>query len=162
MDYRIPMNRLAVALRLADGTEKKADIFLHTSSESHSGPETVDEFLNSPRAFIPCLLTETSDPFLCNKETIVAMAGVEDGSYVQREEGTQPTAIHRVRVKLHGGFGLEGDLHVFLPAENCRVSDFLNTSEPFFPVRTGEGRVSYVHRKFVDEVVPLQESSRNG
>jgi hypothetical protein len=158
MDYRIPMNRLEVRLRLSDGTEKRADIFLHTASESHSGPETVDEFLNSARAFIPCLLTETSDPFLCNKETIVSMAGVEDGAYILREEGTSPTAIHRVRITLSGGVLIEGDLHVFLPTENCRVSDFLNSTESFFPLRVADGRVTYVHRRYVDQVVPLLEN----
>lgn len=160
MDYRIPMNRLPVVLRLSDGTQKRADIFLHTTSDTHSGAETADEFLNSARAFIPCLLTETSDPFLCNKETIVSMGEIEDGPYVLREEGSEPTAIHRVRVRLSGGVTAEGDLHVYLPAENCRVSDFLNSSEPFFPIRTAPGRVTYVHRKFVDEVVPLQEAPR--
>jgi len=161
MDYRIPMNRLQVRLRLSDGNEKAADIFLHTTSESHTGCETVDEFLNSPRSFIPCLLTETSDPFLCNKETIVYMDGVADGEYVLRDEGAAPTAIHKVRIRLAGDTSLEGNLHVFLPSENCRVSDFLNSTDAFFPVRCEGTRVAYVHRKYVEEVVPIQEAPRS-
>jgi hypothetical protein len=158
MDYRIPMNRLSVRLRLSDGGEKAADVFLHTASGVHDGVETMDEFLNSSRAFIPCLLSETSDPFLCNKETIVLVGGIREPAYVERSDA-EPTATHRVKIRLAGDFRLEGELRVFLPSEGCRVSDFLNSSEPFFPVHAADG-VSYVHRKYVEEVVPIQESSR--
>jgi len=160
MDYRIPMNRLSIQLRLADGSEKNADIFLHTVSDSHSGPETVDEFLNGPRSFIPCLLTESSDPYLCNKEMILSVEGVEDGEVILRDAGSEPTAVHRVRIGLAGGRRFEGDLQVWLPAESCRVSDFLNAADQFFPVHREDGTVTYVHRKFVEDVVPLQEASR--
>ncbi len=162
MDYRIPMNRLQVLLNLSDGSSKRADIFLHTTSDAHSGIETVDEFLNSPRSFIPCLLTETSDPFLCNKETIVSMDGIEDGVYILREQGVEPTAVHKVKVRVTGNGLVEGDLRVYLPSENCRVSDFLNMTEPFFPVHREGGVVSYVHRKYVEEVIPIQEAPRSG
>ena len=50
---RVPTVPVEAVILLADGARQEVCVFLANASPFHEGPETLDEFLNSARPFLP-------------------------------------------------------------------------------------------------------------
>lgn len=146
--YRLPTAPIEVKLTLSGGRTEEAVFFLSPLSDSHSGPETLDEFLNKDRAFLAARSKESGRNFLVNRLAIVSVEASADAPLLSRREEIVATAIDLVRLELTAGAPLEGTLLVVGPPESSRVSDFFNLKETFVPLEMGE-RVVFVNKEHV-------------
>lgn len=147
--YRIPTRQCEATLVLADRREE-VTIFLSPRSQMHPDGESVDEFLESDRAFVPVRGSEARDQ-LVNRETILCLEVDTDApTFLQREESGGGT-LEMVRVELEGGAVVEGALRMLGPVQSRRVSDIFNGPQRFLPLEAGS-RIIYVNKRRVVRV----------
>jgi hypothetical protein len=149
--YRVPTVPVAVRLTLSIGEAEEVLLFLSMYSESHSGPETLDEFLNRDRSFLPVRSKTTDRSFIVNRSAVVAAEAGADAPVLFRLEEAVASSIDLVQVQLSNGTSVEGTLLLSAPPEHARVSDFFNRKEIFLPLETGE-RVVYLNKQHVVSV----------
>ncbi len=153
--YRTPTRAVDVELSITGGRTEEIEVevtlYLSTLSETHAGPETVEEALNSGRHFLPVRLRETDQTILVRLGAIrTVTVGDDDGDVLPREESL--ASVDLVRLELDGGETIEGTLQTVLPPERPRLSDYFNFSKmKFVPLAVDEG-VVYVNRDFISIV----------
>lgn len=122
-------------------------------AELHEGPETLLELLNAPARVLPLELDGDEGVLLLARariEWVEPGAGV-DARFV-RPATWMTTREENVCVRLAGGEQLEGVLAMEMPHEFNRASDYLNTDEDFFPLRTDAG-TRLIHKARVVDVL---------
>jgi hypothetical protein len=126
-------------------------LFLATVSETHYGPETVEEALNHERDFLPVRARETEQTFLVRRRAIRTVTVGEDEPEAEfHQDGL--AAVDLVRIELEGGEIVEGTLATVQPPEKPRLSDFFNYNKAtFIPLAVDDG-VTYVNRDFISIV----------
>jgi len=133
---------------------------LAPQSALHDGPETILELLNSPVRVIPFILTEHSTVLLLtrlNIDWVIAGHGVDP--HLVSPKTYAVTREESVHITFNDGRGVSGLLQMELPQGMNRASDFLNTPEEFFPMRTRVGIV-IVNKGRVRDVTVTQISPR--
>ena len=106
-------------------------------SPFHDGSETLDEFFNAPRLFLP-VHGEDGRPALVGRQAIVAAKAPRSAPLISRLPGRVPEAIYFLKLHLETGQILEGTLLASLPSVSSRVSDAFNQSEEFVPIEGAE------------------------
>lgn len=150
--YRVPTEAVQARIRVHSGKEFQVTFFLSSLSETHSGPETMEETLNRPRAFIPLQLRETEESFLVRRENLRTVAvGSETNNLVTREENLTG-CVDVVRLEMEGDLEVEGTLATVAPREYPRLSDYFNHADTsFIPIFVGDG-VTFVNKTYISTV----------
>ena len=143
-DIRVPTVPVQVDLLLADGGTLGVTIHLSSSSPFHEGSETLDEFFNAPRSFLPVRdsrgLTQ-----LVGRRAIVTATAPASAPLLSRLPGRVPEAIFFLKLHLETGTVIEGTLLTSLPTATSRVSDAFNQAEEFLPVEIADA-VAFVRK----------------
>ncbi len=150
--YRTPTRAVVVEIVFDGDRSENVTLFLSTLSETHAGPETLDEALNHERDFLPARSNETEQMLLIRR---CAIRSVTVSDNVAAECRTHDEALSRVdlvRLELTGGETIEGTLATVLPPQKPRLSDYFNSKGPaFVPLAIEEG-VTFVNRDFISIV----------
>jgi hypothetical protein len=135
-EIRVPTVPVAVEFLLSDGARISATIHLSSTSPFHDGAETLDEFFNAPRLFLP--VRSGGSTILVGRAAIVTVSAPPSAPLVSRLPGRVPGAIYFVRLHLENGDVAEGTLLATLRTESSRVSDAFNQGEEFVPIEVPE------------------------
>jgi len=139
-DIRVPTVPVEVEFLLSDGARLSATIHLSSTSPFHDGAETLDEFFNARRLFLPVHATD-GKPFLVGRGAIVTATAPPSAPLVSRLPGRVPGAIYFLKLHLETGDLAEGTLLASLPSQSSRVSDAFNQEEEFVPIESGDAVV---------------------
>src|SRR5206468_11871988 len=69
MSYQVPMSEVAVTVAITGSEPEEHFVYLHPHSEYREGPETMSDYLNSPRRFFPMVLGGA--PRMINRDQIM-------------------------------------------------------------------------------------------
>lgn len=139
--------RVAVRLALRGLPPMEGFLSLEPGTRAHAGPETILEKFNSSTRVIPFHRAGDDAVLLVNRLDVEFVAAGDDVSmdYVL-PRAFRVTHQERVRIRLTSGLELRGILRLELPDDLNRVSDYLNSSEDFFPLAT-PGEVLLVNKQ---------------
>lgn len=148
---RTPTRAVEAELSITGGRTEEVTLFLSTLSETHDGPETMEEALNHDRDFVPVRARDTEQTFLVRRSAIRTVTiGDDEPEVIAHEQSL--AAVDLVRLELDGGEMIEGTLATVSPPEKSRLSDFFNYSKAMFvPVAVDDG-VTYVNRNSISIV----------
>jgi hypothetical protein len=144
-DLRVPTQPVEVTLVLRDGRRETVMFYLSIGARAHGGTETISDFLNEPRPFIPVRLA-TGDSALFNREAVLYVSAAKDAAGLDRLVGIPDVDL--VRVELDTGDELEGVLVHANPSLRARLSDHFNHHELFFTLEMGDA-VLFVNKRRV-------------
>jgi hypothetical protein len=150
-DYRIPTQPVEAKLIFSEGREEEVTLFLQTASETHSGPESIDEFLNGRRRFIPVKSKSNGKSYLVQRDAIQRVEVGENAPVLSHLTPELASGIDVVRIEMTNAVVLEGTLACFQPPGHRRLSDFFNMDETFIPLEVNEG-VAYVNKNYISLV----------
>ena len=136
-EIRVPTVTVSVEFLLSDGERLAGMIHLSSASRFHEGAETLDEFFNARRPFLPVFRAD-GKTVLVGRRAIVTVSAPPSSPLVSRLPGRVPGAVHILRVHLENGDVAEGMLLATLPTQSSRVSDALNQEEEFVPIELTE------------------------
>lgn len=140
---QIPTLPVLVDLDLTTGRTAKVTVFLSIHSASREGPETLDEFLNTPRRLLPVAEPDGTKRELVAREAIVAVRVMSEIS--PHAIGDAAPAVDLVKIELTNGKTFDGAVQ---HTQGARLSDFFNASPDFFALADGGG-VVYVNKRHV-------------
>ena len=146
--YQALTHPVDAKLVLTTGTTQEVTLFLGSRAELHSGPETLDEFLNSRRNFLPVRSKEEDRSFLINREIIQRIEVDESAPVLFHIEEKLTRKVDLVRLELRDGEILEGTLCSARSPDHPRLSDDFNQDLDFIPLEIGSG-VTYVNKQHV-------------
>ncbi len=150
--YRALTRAVEVEIALDGDRYETVSLFLSTLSETHAGPETLDEALNHERDFIPVRSNETEQTFLIRRRAIRRVTVSDDVAAECRAHDEAFSCVDLVRLELTGGETIEGTLATVLPPQKPRLSDYFNSrATAFVPLAVEEG-VTFVNRDFISIV----------
>jgi hypothetical protein len=147
--YRVPTLSVDVTLLLSDGRREEVSLFLSTLSPHHPGSETLDEFFNAERQFLPVRSRTRDRSFLVNRDEVLLAEVPSDAPALFRTEGWVSSSVDFVRLELESGVAVEGTLAMALPSETPRISDFFNLKESFLVVELGDKMVYANKRRII-------------
>ena len=144
------MKAVPVQLALFESEPAEFIIFLNPYSERRDGTETVDDYLNARRLFLPMM--REGAPKIVNRDQIVWLS-IRD--YIDLAEVFENTAEQKLTIlELVDGSRLEGMLDVDRPTDRSRISDVLNDPHEAF-VRLNEERTTYfVNKQYIRIAIP--------
>lgn len=146
-DFALAMDRLPVRLVTFSGESLEGEVFLHSGSDLHPGPESLRERLNDTHyQFLPCKIGERVELVHLRWIAYVETPGSLPELVADEEAG----AGHRAAtVRLTSGEVLEGDVVYLRPDGSRRLSDLLNAGEERFFIMTAPGATRCVNREAV-------------
>jgi hypothetical protein len=135
-------------ITLATGKVEEGTLFLSSRSVSRSGPETLDEFLNHPRSFLPLRSAKTGQSYLLNRESIQRVEVDPTAPILFHIDEMVATSVELVRLELTDGSVLEGTVCSARHPDQARLSDYFNDEAVFIPVEVDAG-VTYVNKRYI-------------
>jgi hypothetical protein len=147
--YQVPMSEVAVTVAITGAEPAELFIYLQPHSEWREGPETMPDYLNSPRRFFPMVLSGV--PRMINRDQIMwvryeKLPDIIDGD---------ATMIEKLTIlELTDGTRIEGNVPIDRPREQSRVSDVLNDPREFFVRIDDDAETYYVNKSFIRLVIP--------
>jgi hypothetical protein len=145
VDFKVPMREFRVTVALAEAEPLEYVVFLSSFSHRHSGYETIDEYLNTPREFFPMLCDGV--PKIVNRRQILWVSTASDG------ESNYTPDESRVILELIDGLRVEGCLDVDRPIGQARVSDILNDPREEFVCVQDENICYFVNKRSIRQVI---------
>ncbi len=133
---RIPIAPIQVEFTVSDGSVFEGTIFLSLNSPLHDGPETLDEFFNSARSFLP--VRAKAGFLLLGSDSILIAKADAQAPLLSRLPGRAVGSVLLVRLRLDNGAEVEGTFASSLPPELSRASDAFNQSGTFLPIESSE------------------------
>jgi DNA-binding response OmpR family regulator len=152
-DLSVPMQLARATFWTEDEAKFEGSLFLHLTAESHDGPETVLDRLNTPDRFLVLSVADDSPVVLLNKSQIIRVDVPSEPATA--ETPTPPTDVERVRLRLINGEQLDGTVRVEGPEGQHRLSGLLNSQAAFLPVQ-GPARLHLLQKRFISRITPLQ------
>ncbi len=149
-DIRVPTVPVSIEFILSDGATLEATIHLSSMSSFHDGSETLDEFFNAARLFLP-VHGAGGKPMLVGRRAIVAAKASPAAPLLSRLPGRVPEVIYFLKLHLETGGVVEGTLLANLPAVHSRVSDAFNQADEFVPIE-GADFVAFVCKDRVTRI----------
>ncbi len=141
--FVVPVQRITVALILDDGSRHEVVL--------PRGPgQPIEELFEAREGFVPVRQGDTTRIYA---RVSIACVTVNAPQSLRPEDDGLPRKTRAVRVTLHSGSVLEGELR-YVPVEGrARVTDVLNESAPSFPLYAGTNvqHVSKAHVRYVEE-----------
>lgn len=134
--YRVEKTELPVVLFHSDGSIMRGVVFLSASAYSHIGRQTLSDLLLDRENFIP-FRSDAGEFSVINRNTITHIRYEPVNSEDELHEIGSPVDV---QINFIGGEQLRGTLLVETREGRARLSDFINTTRNFFPMRSGEAR----------------------
>jgi len=154
------VEKLRVNVRISRAGQPVVEgrVSLSQHSAVRPGPETLLELLDPSAGFLPFERTADDAIVLLSRQDIQwVMAGPEVASDLVRPQPFRYTREERVRVTLRSGEDFEGLIQMELPEYLNRISDYLNGTERYFPLRTRRGTY-LIHKAAVREIFLYEDS----
>lgn len=159
---QIPKRKVSATIQLQHGPLLRGHLFVETLTATHSGSQTVSEYLELPGAFLPF---ESEQEFLFLAKDSIAVVRVSEEDEAGEawselpllpvdEEDAAPEV--RVRVELRGGSVVEGEVVSAMPPEHCRLMDYLNQERRFLVLRARED-LAIINKVFIAVARPLKD-----
>jgi hypothetical protein len=149
MSYQVPMSEVAVTVAITGAEAEEHFVYLHPHSEYREGPETMADYLNSPRRFFPMVLHGA--PRMINRDQIVWVRYEKLPALADPEA----TIVEKLTIfELADGTRIEGNVPIDRPREQSRVSDVLNDPREIFVRIDDESETYYVNKTFIRVVIP--------
>ena len=149
MTYQVPMNEVAVTVAITGADPEEHFVYLHPYSEYREGPETMSDYLNSPRRLFP--MVAAGVPRMTNRDQIMWVKCEKLPDIAEVEI----TIIEKLTIlELTDGSRIEGVVPIDRPREQSRISDVLNDPREAFMRIDDEGETYYVNKKFIRLVIP--------
>ena len=154
-EFRVPTVALDVEILSADGRTFVGRVFVPDVAATHSGPMRAAEWMSDAAAFFPFRPQDGSASFLLNRSEVLvfSVAGADDG---ETDESSQPGPRRRVIVECRDR-SFQGEIVIDMPPHLSRVSDFLNSPDPFLIVRD-QGRHHLIRKARITRVLEPKES----
>ena len=149
-EFQVPTTPVEAEAHCADGATYRGNIFLPASKLTHEGPMLAEEWMNESDAFFPFKSDALDSPLILNKADLMALT-VPAPPEPEVDPGDGPLLEHRQVAVECGAMRLQGKVTLDMPAENLRVLDFLNRSEPFLSLIDGD-RQHLVRRSAITRV----------
>ncbi len=140
---QVPTLPVRCDIELENGRMTSVTLFLSMSTAKHDTPQTLDEFLNEPRRFLPVAQSEGDEHDLVARDAVVSVRVTSEISPGSRSPAQEDVEL--VRVELSNGNVVDGAV---LHAHEARMSDFFNAAPDFFALEDGTG-VLYVNKRHV-------------
>ncbi len=145
-EFRVPVHPVKARLLLGGGRSEDVTLFLGAQSRTRRGPESLDEFLNHPRMFLPVTSCAKGESVLINRLSILGVEVSADAPVLFRMEEIPAVHFDLVRIEMEDGNSLEGTLPSIVPSNKPRLSDYFNSeSQCFIPLEVGGG-VTYLNK----------------
>ncbi len=142
---QVPTLPVLVDLELVTGRTANVTLFLSIHSQVREGPETLDEFLNTPRRMLP--VADGTKRELVARDAILSVRVMSDIS--PHAQGHDAPAVDLVKVELTNGKTYDGAVqHAASGVGGARLSDFFNAAPDFFALADTAG-VVYVNKRHV-------------
>ena len=149
-ELEVPTTPVEGEAHCADGVSYRGNVFLPPSKSSQSGPMLAEEWMNEPEAFFPFLSEAHDSPIILNKKELLVLT-LPAPEEPEAEPGDAPVLEHRQVAVECGEMRVQGRVTLDMPAENRRVLDYLNRSEPFLSLIDGD-RQHLVRREAITRV----------
>ena len=154
MHVRVPMRAIPVDLRLRSGAKLHVTLHLAEAVQDHEGGETMMDFLEADRHFLP-VHDDDGKLLLLNRDGIVYLRIARDATPVLSMSASSSAdglrAVDVVNVSLpftDDDAALVGVLANELPPDETRVSDIVNGPEQFLAIEDDRGTV-YLQKHLV-------------
>ena len=138
---QVPTLPVLVEIELATGRTARVTLFLSITSQQREGPETLDEFFNTPRRLLPVAEGEKRE--LLSRDAIVSARVMSE--IAPSSEAAVAPDVDMIRAQLSNGKVVDGAVK---HGQETRVSDFFNAAPDFFAVEDAGGIV-YVNKRHV-------------
>ncbi|CAN5356516.1 hypothetical protein BH09MYX1_BH09MYX1_36920 [soil metagenome] len=144
----VPTRGVAVELTLSSGEVLSMMVHLGESTRCHDGEETLCDFLETEREFLPAH-DDNDELRLIRRDALVMVRPKLNVPEKIRHDSGGIAAVDLVRVELAKGFPrVVGVLDIEPDHKDARLSDLVNGRERFF-VMQDEGGVVFVHKLHV-------------
>ena len=130
------MTRCPVKLRLTDGRQLDADIYLLPDPMRPGGVVTVEGIVDGPRDFIPVDVDGSNTLLSCSAIRSIEMS--VDGPGTGGQDADAGGSLDMVNLRLDSGETISGVLTTMAPLESMRMSDVFNRPGRFLTVRDGD------------------------
>jgi hypothetical protein len=150
IDYKIPKIEVKVDILIDEGDDsnpapREFTLFLNEYSRYRKGQETIFEFLNKRKQFIPVKASSTKEFFALN---------LDDVLYVREQESFNAKSEQRqVMLFFRHSINLEVSYISPLPDSQSRLIDYLNQEGQFILFSQGDKKV-FVNK---DKIVRVKE-----
>lgn len=141
-EFRVPKRDVRAQALVVGAPRMQVRLFLGQRVTTHTGYERPSDLLNGPAAFVPAV-DEAGAGCLLRRDAVLAVSvPVEEEVGEDHPLAAAPDAPHVTRMEVElvfeNGEQLRGTLAFVQPEARRRLGDFLNDTEPFFPVREGQ------------------------
>jgi hypothetical protein len=149
MGYQVPMIEVAVTVAV-DGSEPEEHfLYLAPYSDRRDGPETLADYLNGRRQFLP--MVAGGVPKMINRDQICWVRYAKLPVVLDPDVTvTEKLAI----VELADATRIEGMLPIDRPREHSRISDVLNDASELFLRVDEDEETCFVNKVFIRSVIP--------
>lgn len=148
---KVPKRAVAVELALAGREPRPVEVYVAEHQAHAFRRQDVLDLLEHEQAFLPARDVADGAWVMFNKDTVVWMSlpVAALGEDADDDGGDELFDYRReVRVEVHGGPPLEGELLYSTPAERARVVDYLNQTGRFVRLWTAD-RLYLVNKAYV-------------
>lgn len=143
MDRKIEKEVRPILCELSDGSEIEGDVFLRLYEARHAGPQKVGDLLNEEKKFLP--VKAKGGTLLLNRSHIVL---TKVKAELEKDDLMTLGKKVTVRLKMHRGREIQGDIFINLPEGFCRVKDYVNQPTRFFTLIQPDF-VIYINQEFI-------------
>jgi hypothetical protein len=143
MHVRVPTRAIAVDLRLRSGAKLRVTLHLAEAVHAHEGAETMADFLEAERHFLP-VHDDAGKLLLLNRDGVVYLRIPREAPVVSMRASGGFSAVDVVRVELpftDEDAAIVGVLANDLSPEDTRLSDIVNGPEQFLAIEDDRGIV---------------------
>lgn len=159
-DFYIPKIRAAVRLSQQQRAPRDGWFLLYPDVRDAGRPETVLELLNSARLVIPFLQQEDNRVLLLVRENIDWVAvGAGTSDDLVFPPGRRVGLSQRVELAFIGEQKIAATIHWTDVKPTMRLSDFLDSQDPFVAAETGFGQL-LVNKRRIREVHIVEGDER--
>lgn len=144
------MIEVAVVLALDGSDPQEHFAFLSPFSERREGPETLADYLNGSRRFLPMMVSGV--PKMINRDRVLWVQYEKLPSIVELDS----TIVERLTIiELADGSRIEGTIPIEdRPRELSRISDVLNDARESFVRIDADDDTYFVNKAFIRSVIP--------
>lgn len=132
-EFEIETLKKRAVVTMDDSSSLSGCFFVSPKSSHHEGPETLYELLTGDRKYLP-FDWDGEGVVLLQKGSIATVR-------LEEKEINKHTPFQkklRTRISFLSGETLEGKVFSDLPKEYLRLSDYLNSNNPFFYIQVGD------------------------
>ena len=152
-DLSVPMQLARAIFWTEDEATFEGSLFLHLTAESHDGPETVLDRLNTADRFLVLGVADDNPVVLLNKLQIIRVDVPPEAG--PAEAAAPAVDVEHVRVRLINGEQLDGTIRVEGPEGRHRLSGLLNAQSAFLPLQ-GPVRLHLLQKRFISRIIPRE------